>query len=314
MAAQRAGSDVCIQARENEVVESINGSHENTLYLAGHKLDPAIRAVSNPLEAIDGASAILLVTPAQHVRTIMTTLKPAITDDQSIIICAKGVEQQSGALLSEIVSDVCPDISLMVLSGPTFAAEVAAQSPTAVTLASTNANKAAQLAQAIGTPYFRIYLSDDIIGAQIGGAVKNVLAIACGIVEGRSMGDNTRAALITRGLAEIVRLGRAKGAKAETLMGLSGLGDLTLTCSAKQSRNFSLGLALGEGQSLPDILGARNSVAEGVFSASSVVGLANHLGVDVPICQAVDNLLNHGADIDQEISNLLNRPFTNEQL
>jgi glycerol-3-phosphate dehydrogenase (NAD(P)+) len=157
-------------------------------------------------------------------------------------------------------------------------------------------------------------LSDDIIGAQIGGAVKNVLAIACGIVEGRQMGDNTRAALITRGLAEIVRMGKAKGAKPETLMGLSGLGDLTLTCSAKQSRNFSLGMALGEGRSLDKILGERTSVAEGVFTASSVVGLAKRLGVEIPICQSVDNLLNHGADISQEITNLLNRPFKIESL
>lgn len=314
MAARRAGSDVCIQARESEVVDSINSAHENTMYLSGHALDPAIQAITDPLEAINGARAILLVTPAQHIRATMKTLKPAITDGQSIIICAKGVEQNSGALLSEIVTEVCPELSPMVLSGPTFAAEVAAQSPTAVTLASTNAGHAAELANAIGTPFFRIYLSDDIVGAQIGGAVKNVLAIACGIVEGRAMGDNTRAALITRGLAEIVRLGRAKGARAETLMGLSGLGDLTLTCSAKQSRNFSLGLALGEGQSLQEILASRNSVAEGVFSASSVVELADHLDIAVPICQAVDNLLNHGADIDQEISNLLNRPFTNETL
>ncbi|NQV98919.1 MAG: NAD(P)-dependent glycerol-3-phosphate dehydrogenase [Rhodospirillales bacterium] len=314
MAARRAGSDVCIQARESAVVEAINNRHENTMYLAGYPLDPQIRAVVDPVQAVAGADAILLVAPAQHIRATMVTLKPALTEESSLVICAKGIEQNSGALLSEIVSDVCPALSPMVLSGPTFAAEVAAQSPTAVTLATTNQDRGAALAQALGTPYFRIYLSDDIIGAQIGGAVKNVLAIACGIVEGRGMGDNTRAALITRGLAEIVRLGRAKGAKAETLMGLSGLGDLTLTCSAKQSRNFSLGMALGAGQSLAEILSGRNSVAEGVFSASSVVKLAQSLNVDVPICQAVDNLLNKGADIDAEISNLLNRPFTVEAI
>ena len=202
----------------------------------------------------------------------------------------------------------------MILSGPTFAAEVASQRPTAVTLATTDQTKGDLVSKAIGTPYFRVYLSDDIIGAQIGGAVKNVLAIACGIVEGRQMGDNTRAALITRGLAEIVRMGKAKGAKPETLMGLSGLGDLTLTCTAKQSRNFSLGMALGEGRSLDKILGERTSVAEGVFTASSVIGLAKRLGVEIPICQSVDNLLNHGADISQEITNLLNRPFKTESL
>ncbi len=244
----------------------------------------------------------------------MTTLNESLSPEQSIVICSKGIEQGTSALLSEIVYEVNPDLSPMILSGPTFAAEVASQRPTAVTLATTDQTKGDLVSKAIGTPYFRVYLSDDIIGAQIGGAVKNVLAIACGIVEGRQMGDNTRAALITRGLAEIVRMGKAKGAKPETLMGLSGLGDLTLTCSAKQSRNFSLGMALGEGRSLDKILGERTSVAEGVFTASSVVGLAKRLGVEIPICQSVDNLLNHGADISQEITNLLNRPFKIESL
>ena len=314
MAAKRAGSDVCIQARELEVVESIYTSHENTMYLPGHALDPTIRAVTDPIEAINGADVVLLVTPAQHSRALMTTLNEALSPEQSIVICSKGIEQGTSALLSEIVYEVNPDLSPMILSGPTFAAEVASQRPTAVTLATTDQTKGDLVSKAIGTPYFRVYLSDDIIGAQIGGAVKNVLAIACGIVEGRQMGDNTRAALITRGLAEIVRMGKAKGAKPETLMGLSGLGDLTLTCSAKQSRNFSLGMALGEGRSLDKILGERTSVAEGVFTASSVVGLAKRLGVEIPICQSVDNLLNHGADISQEITKLLNRPFKIESL
>ncbi len=314
MAAKRAGSTVCIQAREPEVVAAINGRHENSVYLPGFALDPQIQAVSDPVEAIEHAEAILLVTPAQHLRTMMSTLKPALSPNQSIVICAKGIEQHSSALLSEIIDDICPNVSPMVLSGPTFAAEVARQVPTAVTLATHDVEKGAQLASAIGTPFFRVYLSDDVIGAQIGGAVKNVLAIACGIVQGRNMGDNTRAALITRGLAEIVRLGQAKGAKAETLMGLSGLGDLTLTCSATQSRNFSLGMALGTGETLEHVLSGRNSVAEGVFSASSVVSLARTLNVEIPICKAVDNILNKGSDIDQEISNLLNRPFTAEYI
>lgn len=312
MAAARAGSTVCIQAREPEVVSAINEAHENTVYLPGHRLDSNIRAVTDPLQAIDAADAILLVTPAQHLRAMMATLDASVRETQSVVICAKGIEQETSALMSEIVIEISPAIKPMVLSGPTFAAEVASQSPTAVTLASVDAEKGAALANAIGTPYFRVYLSDDIIGAQIGGAVKNVLAIACGIVQGRKMGDNTRAALITRGLAEIVRLGRAKGAKAETLMGLSGLGDLTLTCSATQSRNFSLGMALGSGQTLTDIMNERNSVAEGVFSASSVVDLAKMLGVEIPICRAVDNILNQGSDIDREIIELLNRPFTAE--
>ena len=314
MAAKRAGSDVCIQARELEVVESIYTSHENTMYLPGHALDPSIRPVTDPIEAINGADVLLLVTPAQHSRALMTTLNEALSPEQSIVICSKGIEQGTSALLSEIVYEVNPDLSPMILSGPTFAAEVANQLPTAVTLATTDPSKGEAVSKAIGTPYFRIYLSNDIIGAQIGGAIKNVLAIACGIVEGRTMGNNARAALITRGLAEIVRMGKALGARPETLMGLSGLGDLTLTCSAIQSRNFSLGIALGKGHSLDEILGKRASVAEGVFTASSVVGLAKRFGVEIPICESVDNILNQGADIDQEIKSLLNRSFKVETI
>ncbi len=314
MAASRAGSDVCLQAREPDVVTAINTTHENSVFLPGYRLDPAIRAVTDPQEAIAEAEAVLLVTPAQHLRSLMTQLSDTINPAQPLVICSKGIEQKTFALMSEIVEQVNPALAPMVLSGPTFAAEVAALAPTAVTLATSDKTKGEALALAIGTPHFRIYLSDDIIGAQIGGAVKNVLAIACGIVEGRGLGDNTRAALITRGLAEIVRLGRAKGARPETLMGLSGLGDLTLTCSARQSRNYSVGVALGEGRPLAEIIGAKKSVAEGVFTASSVVGLASKLGVETPICQGVDNILNQGADISQEIANLLNRPFTVEAL
>ena len=314
MAARRACSEVCIQAREAEVVKAININHENIIYLPGHSLDPAIHAVSDPIEAISGAHIILLVTPTQHLRTLMTTLKDILTPKHAIVICSRGIEQNTSALLSEIVYDANQALSPMILSGPTFAAEVANQLPTAVTLATTDPSKGEAVSKAIGTPYFRIYLSNDIIGAQIGGAVKNVLAIACGIVEGRAMGNNARAALITRGLAEIVRIGKALGARPETLMGLSGLGDLTLTCSAIQSRNFSLGMALGEGHLLDKILGNRASVAEGVFTASSVVGLAKRLGVEIPICESVDNILNQGADINHEITNLLNRPFKAETI
>ncbi len=314
MAAKRAGSNVCIQARETEVVEAINTAHENTIYLPNHSLDPSIRAVSDPIEAINDAQIILLVTPAQHLRALVTVLKETLTPKHAIVICSKGIEQNTSALLSEIVHDVSPMLSPMILSGPTFASEVANQLPTAVTLATTDTSKGEAVSKAIGSPYFRIYLSNDIIGAQVGGAVKNVLAIACGIVEGRSMGNNAQAAIITRGLAEIVRMGKALGARPETLMGLSGLGDLTLTCSAIQSRNFSLGMALGKGQLLSEILGGRTSIAEGVFSASSVVDLAKRLDVEIPICLSVDNILNHGADINQEVTNLLNRSLKAETI
>jgi glycerol-3-phosphate dehydrogenase (NAD(P)+) len=312
MVAARAGRDVVIQAREADVVDVINTEHENPVFLAGVSLDPAIRATTEVAEAAKGADAVLLVVPSQFMRAAIGGLKGELGNGVPVVICTKGVEKTSHALMSEIVEEVLPGTPIAALSGPTFAAEVAADLPTAVTLACADADKAVQLSDALGTSRFRAYRSDDIIGAQIGGAVKNVLAIGCGIVEGRGLGDNARAALITRGLAEIVRLGAAKGAKAETLMGLCGIGDLVLTCNAMQSRNFSLGVGLGRGETLDDITGARTSVAEGVSNASSVSELAGTLNIEMPICLAVDEILNHGADIDATIEGLLSRPVTVE--
>jgi len=309
--ARRAGRDVILQAREPEVVEAVNNNHENTLFLPGVQLDADIRATQSLAEAAD-ANAVLLVAPAQHVRAACTTLAETWTNGVPAVICAKGIEQGTSALMSEVANETLPQARICVLSGPTFAREVAEDLPTAVTIAVPDPNLGETLATALGTAHFRIYHSDDLIGAEIGGAVKNVLAIACGIVEGRGMGDNARAALITRGLAEIIRLGVAKGAKPETIMGLSGAGDLTLTCNAMQSRNFSLGVSLGKGESLKSIVAERNSVAEGVFSASSVVDLGNRLSVETPICAAVDAILNQNADIDGAIAALLSRPFRAE--
>jgi glycerol-3-phosphate dehydrogenase (NAD(P)+) len=309
--ARRAGHDVVIQAREAEVVTAINEFHENRMFLPGIALDPAIRATEDPAEALD-ADVVLVVTPAQHLRMACTNFKSRWPADAPTVICSKGIEDKTCALMSEVAAEVLPDAEIAILSGPTFAAEVARGLPTAVTLACADADTGTALVDALSAPSFRIYRSDDLIGAQIGGAVKNVLAIACGIVEGRKLGDNSRAALITRGLAEIIRLGVAKGARAETLSGLSGLGDLTLTCNAMQSRNFSLGVALGEGQKLDDILGSRISVAEGVYTAASVTELARRLDVEVPICTAVDGVINHFAEIDATIEGLLSRPLRDE--
>jgi glycerol-3-phosphate dehydrogenase (NAD(P)+) len=236
----------------------------------------------------------------------------ALRPGTPVVICAKGVEETTGALMSEIAAGALPGSGLAVLSGPTFAGEVARGLPTAVTLATADPLLGRALIAALGTRSFRPYLGDDVVGAEIGGAVKNVLAIACGVVAGRRLGDNARAALITRGLAEMVRLARAKGGRAATLMGLSGLGDLTLTCTALQSRNHSLGFALGEGKSLAEILGPRRSIAEGVSSAAAIAALARRLGIDMPIVSAVDAILHHGADIDEAIAGLLARPFRDE--
>ncbi|OHC73689.1 MAG: glycerol-3-phosphate acyltransferase, partial [Rhodospirillales bacterium RIFCSPLOWO2_01_FULL_65_14] len=235
-------------------------------------------------------------------------LKGALKPGRPVVICAKGIEQETFALMSEIVEATLPGTPLAVLSGPTFAIEVARDLPTGVTLACKDDKTGKALADMLSTPRFRIYRTDDVVGVEIGGAVKNVIAIGCGIVEGRRMGENARAALITRGLAEMARLGHAKGARPETLMGLSGIGDLTLTCNAMQSRNFSLGVALGGGEALADVVGQRASVAEGVFTAASVTGLARRLGVDMPICLAIDGIINHFADIDATIGGLLSRP------
>jgi len=312
MAAQRAGRDVLIQAYEPEVAETINQDHVNAAYLPGHPLDPSIRATPDLKEAIAWADAVLMVAPAQHIRAVCQSVKDEWPADLPMVICAKGIENKTEKLMSEVVAEVLPQAPLAVLSGPSFAAEVARKCPTAVTLAAETQELAVSLTDALASPLFRIYRSTDVVGAQIGGAVKNVLAIACGIAQGKDMGDNARAFLITRGLAEITRIGLAKGAQMETLMGLSGIGDLTLTCSAMQSRNFSLGFALGKGKSLDQILGGRNAVTEGVHTAASVTDLGASLDVDLPICIAINEILNNGAEISKTITGLLDRPPRDE--
>ena len=309
--ARRAGRDVVIQAHEEDVANTINQAHENQHFLPGIQLDKGIQATTD-LSEIAACDAVLLAMPAQFLRAVTGEMAALWRANVPAVICAKGIEQKTGALLSEIASQTLPGITLAVLSGPTFAVEVAMGLPTAVTLASKDADTVAALSKAISTPTFRAYRSNDIIGVELGGAIKNVLAIGCGIIEGRKLGDNARAAFITRGLAEIARMAAAKGADPGTMLGLSGLGDLTLTCNAMQSRNFSLGVALGQGQALGDILAKRSSVAEGVFTASSAVQLAKALNVETPLCKAMDSILNNNADIDQTIQNLLARPVGDE--
>jgi glycerol-3-phosphate dehydrogenase (NAD(P)+) len=308
LVALRAGRAALLWARESEVVEAIERRHENPPFLPGVALDPALRATGD-LAEVAASDVLLLVTPAQHVRTLAAALAPHLKRGTPAVICAKGIEEGSGALLSEATAEALPQASLAVLSGPTFAAEVARGLPTAITLAADDATIGRRLVQCLGSRTFRPYLTDDLVGAEIGGAIKNVIAIACGIVAGRKLGDNARAALITRGLAEMARLAQAKGGRQETLMGLSGLGDLVLTCTGMQSRNHSLGVALGEGKRLAEILAARRSVAEGVTSSAAASALAGKLGIDMPIVAAVDAILHRGAAIDSAIEGLLARPF-----
>ena len=300
----KGGRDTLLWAREPEVVEAVNSAHENPVFLAGQKLEPAIRATAD-LAEIEDCDAWLVVTPAQHTRSVLAA---APSCNKPMILCSKGIDEQSGQLLHDVARAACPDAPLAVLSGPSFAGEVAAGLPTAVTLAAEDSGLAESLRQRIALPNFRIYVSDDVIGAEIGGAVKNVLAIACGVVEGKGLGQNARAAVIARGFAEMARFGLACGARRETLAGLSGLGDLVLTCSSSSSRNFSLGKGIGEGRSAAELLADRRTVAEGAFTAPVLARLAAVRGVDMPIVAAVDGLLAGRFSVDQLLEQLLARP------
>jgi glycerol-3-phosphate dehydrogenase (NAD(P)+) len=301
------GDDVLLWALEPEVVTAINDAHENKLYLPGIPLSPAIRAV-DALSALADRDALLLVTPAQHLRGV---LAQAPVGAKPIILCAKGIEAGTRKLMSEAVAEAAPAAPIAVLSGPTFAHEVARGLPTAVTLACEDEALGAKLAARLARPTFRPYLSTDVIGAEIGGAVKNVLAIACGVVEGAGLGQNARAALISRGFAEMTRFGLARGARTETLAGLSGLGDLVLTCSSTSSRNFSLGKGLGEGKSAAALLADRRTVAEGAFTAPVLAEAAKEVGVEMPIVEAVCALLK-GAAVEPVVKALLERPLRSE--
>ncbi len=310
--AHRAGSTATLWARDPEVVAAINNRHENPYYLPGLLLDPRITATADLEAAVEGADAALLAVPAQFLRGVLGGLLGQIPRGLPVLQCAKGIEIGTLAMMSQIGAELLPDSPYAVLSGPSFAIEVARGLPTALTIASTGSATAKLFMGALGDSRFRPYLSPDPVGTEIGGAVKNVLAIACGIVVGRGLGDNARAALITRGLAEMARLGVAQGAHAETFRGLSGLGDLVLTCTATQSRNQALGLALGQGQSLEEALAGRRSVVEGVATTAAVTQLAARLGIEMPISEAVDAVLHHGAPIDEMTDRLLRRPYRSE--
>lgn len=307
----RAGRDVVLWAREPEVVAGVNGAHENTPFLPGVALEPAIRATGDLADLAD-SDFILAVAPAQHLRATLAAFAPHVRAGAPIVLCAKGVEQGSLKLMTEVLAETVPQAQPAVLSGPSFAGEVARGLPTAVTLACPETGCAEALAEAVATPTFRPYFATDMIGAEAGGAVKNVLAIACGIVEGRELGRSAHAALITRGFAELTRLAVALGGEAETVAGLCGLGDLVLTCSSPQSRNMSVGLALGRGQTLAEALAGKLSVAEGVASAPAVRDLARRLGVETPICEAVAAILAGQVGVDDAIARLLARPLREE--
>ena len=307
----RAGLETTLWAREAEVVDALNQHQENRAFLPGIILDAPVKATTN-LADLGQSDLVLNVTPAQHMRAGLAAFAPHARAGLPILICSKGVEQGSLKLMTDVLAETLPACIPAVLSGPSFAADVARGLPTAVTLACPDEDLARALAEAIATPSFRPYLATDLIGAEVGGSVKNVLAIACGIVEGRGLGRSAHAALITRGFSEMVRLAEALGGEAETVAGLCGLGDLVLTCSSPQSRNMSVGLALGQGQSLTQALAGKTSVAEGVASAPAVTQLAARLGVDVPICNAVAAILAGEVEVTAAITSLLSRPLRSE--
>lgn len=307
----RAGLETTLWAREADVVASVNASHENTSFLPGIALDLSIRATGD-LADLASSGLILAVAPAQHLRATLSAFAPHVREGLQILLCSKGVEQGTLKLMTQVLAETIPQAAPAVLSGPSFAGEVARGLPTAVTLACPDEDCAQELAELIATPSFRPYFATDMIGAEAGGAVKNVLAIACGIVEGRGLGRSAHAALITRGFSELTRMAVALGGEAATVAGLCGLGDLVLTCSSPQSRNMSVGLALGKGMSLDEALAGKLSVAEGVASAPAVRQLAAKLGIDAPICEAVAAILAGEAQVDDAIRGLLSRPLREE--
>jgi glycerol-3-phosphate dehydrogenase (NAD(P)+) len=305
--AARAGRRVTLWTRDPRLAETI-AQRRQSPKLPGVRLEDSV-AVTGALEAVD-AAALLVAVPAQALRSVARGLAPVLRDGAPVVACAKGIERGTGRFMTEVIAECVPQAEPAILSGPSFAADVARGMPTAVTLAARSEALASALAGALGSPMFRPYHSTDLRGVEIGGAAKNVLAIAAGIVEGRRLGASAAAALTTRGFAELVRFGKAFGARTETLTGLSGLGDLILTCSSRQSRNFSLGIALGEGRSLEEA--QRGKLVEGIFTASVLSEMASARGIDMPIAAAVAAVLDGRLDIDAAIESLLTRPFRAE--
>lgn len=310
-----AGREVLLWAREPSVVDAINADHENKNYLPGLELNHNIIATESLSDTTE-CDTILIVTPAQFVRHTLEALKGDIVKGKPLVICSKGIEIETGQLMSQVAEQEVPNATIAILTGPTFASEVARGLPCAMTIAATDKDVAQEIREGIGNKVLRPYITDDLLGAQIGGAVKNVIAIACGVIMGRDLGENARAALLTRGLAEMGRLATAMGAKKATLMGMCGVGDLMLTCSSMQSRNYSLGVELGQGKSLQDIMSERKgkAVTEGVHTAKALTVMARRHAVDMPIAEIVHQCLGEGLGVDEAIDIMLERPLKPETM
>jgi glycerol-3-phosphate dehydrogenase (NAD(P)+) len=307
------GHDVALWAYETDVVDAVNARHENVRFLPGATLHPALRATSSYADALDGAALVCIATPSQHLRSIVRQAKASIPAGATLCVASKGIETGTLALMSEVVAAEAPGRPVVALSGPSFAVEVIARQPTAIVAASDDP-VAAELAQeAFSNRTLRIYTHDDVVGVELGGSLKNVIAVATGICEGAGFGFNSRAALITRGLAEMTRLGSAIGAKAATFAGLAGIGDLVLTCTGSLSRNRAVGIAIGKGTTLEEALAGKETVAEGVATTKSALALAERVGVEMPIVSMVYRVLFDGLPAHRGVTELMARELRAEQ-
>lgn len=306
------GHEVLLWAMEPEVVESINQRHSNERFLAGYPLNPQLRATADIAKAVERAEIVVAASPSQVLRHVLSRAGDAVPSNATVVVATKGIEADTLALMSEVVEQVLPRNALAAISGPSFAAEVASGQPTAVVVASRDGEVARAVQQVFSCGYFRTYSHDDVCGVEIGGSLKNVMAVATGIADGLGVGFNARAALITRGLAEIIRLGIARGAKPSTFAGLAGLGDLVLTCTGSLSRNRSVGVEIGQGRPLAEILKSRDTVAEGVVTTRSARALAQREGVEMPIVETVYRVLFENQSPRDAIGELMARELKAE--
>ena len=309
----RGGHDVQLWAREADVVESINGRHVNDRFLAGAPLAPTLRATSDLQAAVRDAELVTYVPPSHVLRGLVRSHGESLPRDATLVVASKGIEAGSLAIMTDVIESELPGRHVVALSGPSFAIEVAARQPTAVVAAAHDMEVAARVQRAFSHEHFRVYAHDDVVGVELGGSLKNVMAVATGIAEGAGLGFNSRAALITRGLAEMTRLGVALGAQPATFAGLAGMGDLVLTCTGSLSRNRSLGIEVGQGRSLADILASRETVAEGVTTAQSARAVAEREGIEMPIVFAVCRVLFEGQSPRRAIEELMSRELRAEQ-
>ena len=307
------GHEVTMWAFEPDVVRAVNEQHENPTFLPGFKLSPGLKASDDHRETLSGAEFVIYATPSQHLRRIALDGKPHVAPRAVLAVASKGIEEKTLALMSDAVADGLPGRPVVAISGPSFAAEVAARQPTAIVAASHDPMAARVAQDAMSSASFRVYTHDDLIGVELGGSLKNVMAVATGIVEGVGLGNNSRAALITRGLAEMTRLGVALGARASTFAGLAGIGDLVLTCTGALSRNRAVGVAVGQGRTLEEALAGKPTVAEGVFTTKSALALAQREGVEMPIAMMVHRILFDGHPATSAVPELMARGLRAEQ-